>query len=314
MQVFTATLEQTAFLFLFILLGYILVKGKLLPDDTQMVLSKLENYVFIPALVLTTFLDYFTPEKISVTWKLLLFSLALELIVLPMTALLVKLCSKDAYERNIYRYGLCFSNFGFMGNAVVSVMFPEVFLEYLIFTLPLWSIIYLWGVPVMLMGESSQKPKLRQRMRNFVNPMLICTVLGMMLGALSVPVPQFIRSAVGSASNCMSPVAMMLTGMTIARFNLKDVLRIKGVYIVTALRLVLLPALFLIVLRFVTMPQVFAVCAVCSLAMPLGLNTIIIPNALGKDTRVAAGMALVSHVVACITIPMVFAVLNGLLP
>ena len=112
----------------------------------------------------------------------------------------------------------------------------------------------------------------------------------------------------------MSPVAMMLTGMTIARFRLKDVLQIRGVYIVTALRLVLLPALFLTVLRFVDMPQVFAICAVCSLAMPLGLNTIIIPNALGKDTRVAAGMALVSHVVACITIPMVFAVLNGLLP
>ena len=313
MQVFTATLEQTAFLFLFIALGYFLVKAKLLPENTQLVLSKLENYVFIPALVLGTFLEYFTPEKITVTWKMLLFSLALELVILPLTALLVKLCSKDSYERNIYRYGLCFSNFGFMGNAVVSAMFPDIFLEYLIFTLPLWTIIYLWGVPVLLMGDSSQKPTLRQRMKNFVNPMLICTVLGMILGALSVPVPQFIRSAVGSASSCMSPVAMMLTGMTIARFRLKDVVGIKGVYVCTALRLILLPALFLAVLAFVPVPEVFAICAVCSLAMPLGLNTIIIPNALGKDTRVAAGMALVSHVVACLTIPMVFAVLNGLL-
>ena len=111
----------------------------------------------------------------------------------------------------------------------------------------------------------------------------------------------------------MSPVAMMLTGMTIARYKLKDVLGIKGVYAVTGIRLLLLPAVFLAVMMFVSVPSVFAICAVCALAMPLGLNTIIIPSALGKDTRVAAGMALVSHVAACITIPLVFAVLNGLL-
>lgn len=313
MTVFIATLEQTGFLFLFILMGYLLARKKLIPDNSQAVLSKLENYVFIPALVLGTFIGNFTPEKITVAAELLLGSLGLGLIAIVLSLLCVRFCSRDPYERSIYTYGLCFSNFGFMGNAVVSALFPDIFMEYLIFTLPLWSLIYLWGVPVLLLGDSGSKPTLAQRLKNFVNPMFVCTLLGMLIGILGVPVPEFIGSAVSAAGSCMSPIAMLLTGMTIARFDLKAVLGIKSVYLVTALRLLVYPLVFIGVMLLVPMEPVFATCALCSLAMPLGLNTIIIPSALGKDTKVASGMALVSHVLSCVTIPAVLMLFEHLL-
>lgn len=313
MTVFIATLEQTGFLLLFILMGFFLARKKLIPEDSQAVLSKLENYVFIPALVLGTFIENFTPEKLTVAAELLLSSLALGLIAIALSLLCVRFCSRDPYERSIYTYGLCFSNFGFMGNAVVSALFPDIFLEYLIFTLPLWSLIYMWGVPVLLLGDSSQKPTLAQRLKNFVNPMFVCTLLGMLIGILGIPVPKFIGSAVSAAGSCMSPIAMLLTGMTIARFDLKAVLGIKSVYLVTALRLLVYPLAFIGVMLLLPMEPVFATCALCSLAMPLGLNTIIIPSALGKDTKVASGMALVSHVLSCLTIPAVLMLFEHLL-
>ena len=306
MTVFLATLNQTAFLFLFIVLGYILARWKFVPDNTQTILSKLENYVFIPALVLGTFIGNFTPEKLSAAGSLLLGSLVLAAVAIVLSMLCVRFCSKDAYERKIFTYGLCFSNFGFVGNAVVSAMFPEIFMEYLIFTLPLWVLIYLWGVPVLLMDNQGEKAGLGQRLKNFVNPMLICTLLGMLIGLTGIPVPQFVTSAVSAAGNCMSPIAMLLTGMTIAQFNLAEVLKTKSIYLVTFLRLIVFPALFLVLMPLIPMPQVMATCAVCTLAMPLGLNTIIVPSALGKDTRVASGMALVSHVLCCLTIPVIF--------
>lgn len=306
MTVFFATLNQTAFLLLFILAGYVLSKWKFVPDNAQTVLSKLENCLFIPALVLGTFIDNFTAEKLGSASELFLGSLVLALIAIGLSLLCVRFCSKDKYERNIYTYGLCFSNFGFMGNAVVSALFPEIFLEYLIFTLPLWTLIYLWGVPVLLMGDSTQKQTLAQRAKSFVNPMFVCMLLGMLIGLVNIPVPRFISSAVSTAGSCMSPVAMLLTGMTIAKFNLREILRIKSVYLVTALRLIVFPLLFIGVMLVFPMPETFAVCAVCSLAMPLGLNTIIIPSALGKDTKAASGMALVSHILSCLTIPVIF--------
>lgn len=313
MTVFTATLNQTAFLFLFILAGYILSRWKFVPGNAQAVLSKLENTIFIPALVLGTFIGNFTAEKISAAWELLVGSLFLAVISIGLSLLCVRFCSKDKYEQNIYTYGLCFSNFAFMGNTVVSALFPDIFLEYLIFTLPLWTLIYLWGVPVLLLGDSASKPTFKQRIKNFANPMFICTLLGMLIGLLRIPVPQFASSAVSAAGNCMSPIAMLLTGMTVAQFNLREILRIKSVYLVTALRLLIFPMLFLAAMTVIPLPETFAVCALCSLSMPLGLNTIIIPGALGKDTKVASGMALVSHISSCVTIPIVLTLFEFLM-
>lgn len=313
MTVFAATLNQTAFLFLFIAMGYILARWRFVPDNAPAVLSRLENCVFIPALVLGTFIDHFTVEKLGAAWELLLGSLVLAAIAIVLSRLCARFCSRDQYERNIYTYGLCFSNFGFMGNAVVSALYPDMFMEYLIFTLPLWSLIYLWGVPALLLGDSSVRQTLAQRVKSFVNPMFVCTILGMLIGLTEVPVPRFVSEAVSAAGSCMSPIAMLLTGMTIARFDLREVLGIKSVYLATALRLLVFPLLFLGVVAVLPLPETLATCAICSLAMPLGLNTIIIPSALGRDTKVASGMALVSHALSCLTIPVVLTLFESIL-
>ena len=59
MSIFTTTLSQMAFLFLLIILGFVLTKRELLPKTAAGILSKLENYIFIPALVLKTFFENF---------------------------------------------------------------------------------------------------------------------------------------------------------------------------------------------------------------------------------------------------------------
>ena len=306
MQVFTATLNQTAFLFSFIVLGYILSRWKFIPANSSTVLSKLENYIFIPALVLGTFMENFTVQQLKSASGLLTGSLIINAVAILLAHVCAHLFTKDKYVQNISIYGLCFATFGYMGNAVVSAMFPDLFMEYLIFTLPLWILIYLWAVPVLLIGSESGKQTVAQRLKNFANPMFIATLLGMLIGLINIPIPGFIRSAVNTAGSCMSPVAMLLTGMTIAQFNLKEILQIKSVYIVTALRLLVFPLLLLGAMLLIPMEKTMATCAICALSMPIGLNTIVIPSALGKDTKVASGMALVSHVLSCVTIPLIF--------
>lgn len=303
MTAFLTTLSQTASLLIFILLGYLLGKFRLVPENAHTTLSRLETNLFVPALVLSIFIANFTTEKLTIAWQLLLGSCGLLLVGVGLSLLLCRICAKDKYEQNISLYGLVFPNFGFVGNALVGALFPDMFLEYLIFTLPFWILIYLWGVPVLLMGDTNKKVTLKDRLKNFLNPMLICMFLGMIIGLLNIPVPDFITSTVNAAGNCMSPVAMLLTGMTIAHYDLGRILKIKSIYIASFLRLIFLPGLFLIVLALFPMPATFATCAMCLLSMPLGLNPIVIPGALGKDTSVGSGMALVSHVAGCITIP-----------
>ncbi len=306
-MIFHTALQQMLFLFSLIVVGYILSKFGFIPENSETVLSRLENFVFLPALILSTFITNFTLDKLERSGWLFLFSLLIEIAVMLVAVLCTKIITKDSYERKIYLYGLCFSNFGFMGNAVVKALFPDIFMEYTIFTLVLWMLIYVWGVPNLLM-ETQSKGKFIQRLKNLVNPMFICMVLGIVIGVCGISLPSFAASLIDSASACMSPVAMLITGMTISKINIKSVLKIKRIYIVSLLRLLVIPLLFvgIYVLLPIKLPQVFLICAVASLAMPLGLNTIVIPSAYGKDTTIASGMALVSHLLSVITIPLVF--------
>ncbi len=306
----SVTLNQTIFLLLLITIGYILVKLGLLQENTEKILSKLENYVFIPALVLGTFIDNFTLQKLMGAKDILLVSFIIELVVIPISFLLVRVCTKDEYIRRIFLYGLCFSNFGFMGNAIVSNLFPDIFLEYLLFTIVLWIAIYIWGVPVLLMDNHFKNTTIKQKLKPFVNPMIIAMLIGMLIGLTEIKVPSFANNLLTSLGDCMSPIAMLLTGMTIARKRFFDIIKIKSIYLVTIIRLIIYPLVFIGITKIINVPETIMLCGLCSLAMPLGLNTIVIPAAYDNDTTVASGMALVSHVLSCITIPIMFFLLK----
>lgn len=310
MSIFTTTLNQMAFLFLLIFLGFVLTKRGLLPQTAAGILSRLENYIFIPALGLKTFMENFTVEKIGSASSIFLISFVMILIIVPIAFLTARFCNRDRFIQNIYTYGLAFSNFGFMGNALVSVLFPNIFFEYLIFTLPLWIMIYVWGVPVLLLSEVGQKQGLKDRLRTFVNPVFISVLVGIIIGLSGISLPDWVTSAASSCAGCMSPIAMLLTGITVASADLKKVFTNVSIYVVSAIRLVLFPMVMITVLYILKPSETLTICAICSVAMPLGLNTIVVPSAYGKDTTVAAGMAIISHILSCITIPVVFAVMT----
>lgn len=293
-----------AFLFSLIVIGFLLVKAKIVGSDAAGILAKLENNLFIPALVLNTFVQNFTMDRLQSAWQILLASFVLLAVVIPLAILVSGWMSKDRYIRNIYTYGLCFSNFAFMGNAVVSALFPDIFLEYLIFTLPLWMGIYLWGAPSLLMSDGG-KQTLKSRLKAFVNPMFIAMLVGIILGLTGVQLPNWMNSVISSSANCMSPIAMLLTGITVANIDLGKTFRSGPIYLISLIRLLVFPLVFLAIFLLLPISDTLVICAVCSLAMPLGLNTIVIPSAYGKDTSAAAGMAIISHLLSCITIPLV---------
>lgn len=313
MSLFSATVGQMAFLMLLIAVGFFLAGKKVLPENASVTLSRLENNVFIPALVLRTFTENFTPERLQAAKTVFLFSAALAVVMIPISILLARLCAKDPFVRKIFTYGLAFSNFGFMGNAVVSALFPNYFFEYLIYTLPLWILIYLWGVPALLIPAQSGKKTLGAALKPLVNPMFVSMLVGILLGAAGVTLPGWLSGAVSSCAECMSPVAMLLTGITVAATDLKKIFADGRIYAVSAVRLILLPLATIALFLIAKIPQSIVICAVCASAMPLGLNTIVIPSAYGRDTSVAAGMAVISHLLSCVTIPLMLMLMQALL-
>ena len=320
MELFEPIFNQMLFLFAFILLGFIFSKWKFVPDNSASVLSKLENILFLPALVMGTFINNCDAETLATVWKLLVMSLVLLAVFIPLSLLVAKLCFKEQFLRNVAAYGITFSNFAYMGNAIVKAVFPNIFSEYLIFTLPLWCAIYLWGAPVLLILGSSdgeQKQTLGERAKAFLNPMMICMVIGLVLGltGLSAFLPKSVVSVIDVAGSCMSPVAMLLTGMVIGKCDVLKLLKNWRIYLLTAIKLFAYPLLYVLVFAFIPqgafISKTFLICGMCFACMPVGLNAIVVPAAYGKDTSDAAGMALVSHLGSIISIPLMFMLFNA---
>ena len=307
MTIFTQTLSQTLLLLSFVAAGYILAKTKTVQQDSAVVLSKLENWLFMPALVMGTFVEKFTIQNISSTWKLLLAGFAVMFAVMPLASFICHIVHKnDDYLRKIATYGLIISNFGFVGNPVMIAVFPEIFFEYLIFTLPFWIILQLWAVPRYLIPDSDGRKGLKSTAKNLINPMFGGMVIGMVIGLLQIPLPAFLNSAIKVAGDCMSPVGMLLTGVTVSAISLKKTFKDVKIYILSFVRLVAIPLAFAAVIVCAGGDRTTLICAVCALAMPLGTNNIIVPKAYSLDTTHAAGLAIISHILCCLTIPLVF--------
>lgn len=313
MGVFQSTLTQMMVMFSFIIAGFVLQKKNLLPAVAATVLSKLENYVFVPALVLDTFMTYCRISALLEQYKLILYCLLLLLlsfcISFPLSKVLVparRFSSDDRrYGMNVYKYALTFANFAFMGNAMaLGVLGDEGLFKYLLFTLPLNLAVYTWGIIILIPKGSRNKNALS----NLFNPIFVSLVAGMVFGILGIGnyLPDFALMAVSSAKSCMAPVAMLLTGLVIGRYNVLKLVSNKRVYIATAFRLIIIPSLMLTLLKIIGAGDYVMTLTVFAFATPLGLNTVVFPSAYGENPETGASMAMISHTLAVVTIPLIY--------
>ena len=294
-------LNQTALLLLFMLAGFVLCRMKLTPDNTAVVLSKLETYLFLPALNINNFMVHFTWENISTRWLSVLVGIVLMGVAVALAHLLAPCFTKDDYGKRIYRYSFVIANIGYMGNAVIQGVYgDEMLFDYLIYTLPLVTFVYTMGVAWLKPGSS------KVTFKTILSPMFISLVIGAVLGLSGIRMPAFLSTTLSSAAACMSPCAMILTGFIIGTFDLKALLKNTKIYVATFVRLIVIPAFMTVIVKLLGCNDTIVLCTLCAYCMPMGLNSVIFPASYGGDTRLGAGMALISHVLSVITIPVMF--------
>ncbi|MBP3325406.1 MAG: AEC family transporter [Coprococcus sp.] len=304
MQIFFTTFNQMLILFLCIIAGYILTKTKVLPDNSANILAKLENYLLIPCLILNTFIEKSSINNLSHHISTLTAALIVLMITIAISLFASSALTTDHYQKNLFRYSLITPNYNFMGNALALGIFGIDFLfEYMIYNIPLTIFTYTIGISWLKNEQSGIK------LSSLINPISISMILGLILGLVTIPLPTFFISTVSSFGSCMSPIAMLLTGMIIGHYRLGSLINNPKIYIISGIRLVVIPIIFLLLFKVTGLGQSAMPLAICTLAMPLGLNTIIIPAAYGQDTSVGASMTLISSILSLITIPVIFALI-----
>jgi len=304
MHFFGITIEQTAVLFGFMLIGYLLRKTGVFEAKASITLSKLENYVLIPALILNTFCTRFTLDAIENEFSLVVNGLFLTIITILFSYLLTPLLGYKGYSKDVCRYGLAVPDTGFMGTAVILGVFgADFYFTFMLFQLTLIITTYSWGFKQIIPVQGGDKSGFIKR---FFNPTMIALIAGILAGASGLRFPRFVNTLLTNTAGCMSPIAMILTGVVIAEYDLKMLLSNWKVYIMTFMRLLVIPCLFGLAAVLLKLDESMIARWLCVLAMPMGLNPVVVASAYGQDVSQGASMALISHVLAVITIPVIF--------
>ncbi len=315
-----ATLNPMMTLILCISIGFILSKLKILPDGASRVMAKMELWVFCPALSLTTMMRFCTVESIGehlINIILSFVGVAFSVIIaIFLSRFFIK--DKSSSERGVYTYALAFANGGYMGDPIVLNMFGEVALAYYkLFYLPFSLLINSWGIGILTPSTEGKG----SFWRRLINAPTISMLVGIVVGLCGVGehIPVFVVDALDLLKSCMGPVAMLLVGATIAKYDFSSMLKKKKVYVATALRLFVLPVLMvsftyglkslantafgLSIGNDVLFLTFFAT------ATPLGLNTVVFPEAYGGNPETGASMAMISHTLCVISIPLMYALM-----
>ncbi len=312
MEVFSLTLNQMLVMFIFIFLGFILGKGKILPKQTALTLSRLETYLFVPALNLSNMLTNCTLATFKENSIFILYGFILVVVAIVFSYPISKLFIRDydksperAYQRNIYKYAITFGNYGFVGNfLVLSIWGSTGLFKYQMLTLLPGIACTAWGLYVLIPHDKNSN----HPFKNFLTPPLIALIFGVVGGFLGLKniLPEFVLTVLSNASSCMGPVAMVLAGFVISGYEFRGLLYDKKVYIVSLLRLIVIPATMMLVLHFLGTNKEIMTYALILFATPLGLNTIVYPAAFGGDTKTGASMAMISHTFSVVTIPLMY--------
>lgn len=314
LSIFGAVFEQVVKLMIFVCVGYLLSKTKVVDFKHSKILSCLMVYLFLPAHIFHTFSEKFTVKYISENYFIILASAVMLILLIVASFFVSKLLSKDRYQRKIYAYSLIIPNFGYMGYVLADALAKSnikgisenLSINVMVFTFPLLIYTHTYGFC------SLTNKKLN--FRSLMNPPLIGMVLGAIVGLTGVYSNAFVADhmdpIITTASACMGPISMLLTGIVISEFNFKEILSNWKNYMVVALRLLIIPLAFAYALKFgadvsgfaplkdVIMPALIIYASSC------GLNTIVFPRLVGEDCKTGASLALISNIFVCITLPL----------
>ncbi len=323
MEFFNLTLTQMLMIFTLIIVGFIIRKKNIVGEEAVRVLSRVETYAIVPALNFSNFMEKCTIENFTSYYPLMFYGLGVitvSVLIAYLTAgFFVKVKGNDAalrYKKNIYKYSLTFGNFGFMGNFLILGIWGDMaFFKYSMFTFFITMVCNIWGL-LMLIPDSEDKPSVKQTvMKALTAPPVVTVFLGMIAGFLNLSqyIPVFLKDALTSAGGCMGPVAMLLTGIVIGGYNIGEILKEKKVYILSFLRLIVIPGIFLTVLTLIKAPSDVLTFTLIAFATPLGLNTIIYPATYGGETKTGASMNMISSALSVITLPLMYYIFIELL-
>lgn len=285
-----------ALLFSFMCLGYFFGKKKMIDTSHSKLISVLCVNLFMPCTVFRAFYSNFNRTYLSEYSMFILVSASILIALVILGFFVSNRLSDDKYRRNVYRYSFIVSNYGYMGYALAEGIYGATgLLNIVIFAMPIAFYIYTFGFCMLTKRGFSLK--------KLINPVIVAMFFGAVVGFFEAELPEFVTTFTSKASACMAPMSMMLAGITMSEYPLKELLQDKTTYIMSFVRLIVIPFLVYIILKPFC-PADLTRTAVLLFCMPYGLNPIIFAKLVNENYFFPAKLAFVSSIFSLITVPL----------
>ena len=299
-------LIQKLLLFIVLMLvGYIGSRRGMLGPDFARSASKLTLNVFMSATILYSVVN--NPPVMDggeLAWSLLVAFLVLALGYV-VSALITRMLPLSKERAPIFELLVSVMNPMFIGVPVAELLLGSQGVFYIALQNAFFNLLlFTYGVWRLKAGDRG-----RLRLGDIVTVPLIVTVLGVVIFALRLPCPLFLKDMLGAVSPATMPMSMVVIGASLGKVRLIDAFTEKSLYLVSALRLLLMPLLTWLLFLVLPADPILRSAMLIVSACPSGIIVSILCIQHGKDYEYSSKGILLDTALSMLTIPLMAAVL-----
>lgn len=298
MDIFVITLKQVIELFLIMLVGGVCYKTGLVTDKSKKELSNLLVSVVIPAIILNSFQTQMDLSKAKLLIEAF-FDCALVHVLLILLSFFL-LPERSGQHIRIERLSVIYTNAGFMGIPLLTAIFGAEGTFYAAVYVAVFHL-FMWTHGVFTLAkEKSVKTVVKQ----LCSPTIAAVALSLLLFFLDFKLPELLLTPISYLSGMNTPLAMLATGVSLASYDLLKLFQNRRLYYIAGLRLLILPALLILLFRLFGLTNTAAVCVLAAAACPTGALIPMVAVQYGHDERTASGVFALTTLLSLFTIPL----------
>lgn len=323
---FTDVLITVIFLLILALPGFIIAKIKFFPEKAGETISTLVLYVCQSALVITSFQSKEYVAGLGINLLLVAGLSALAHLVMFLLLRIIFISKSKDEKFRVVKYASVFSNCGFMGFPFLQSLFsgsalmPEIML-YGAVVIAVFNIMN-WTFGVYIMTGEKKEISVKKIL---LNPVIISVIVGFLLfiilkkpivdlakdGSTLDKVLTKLMQSVNFFSDMVTPLSMTVIGIKLAGVDYKKLLLDGWAYVVSGLKLVLMPVIVLLLVAFLPIAGTIKYTLYFLLAMPSATSTAMFAVRFNKDGSFASVCVLLSTILSILTIPLLYLVISG---
>lgn len=302
MSFFDTLCEMLVLLFA-IVLGYGANRMGIMGGEMDQKVSKLLLTFTLPSMILAAVVTGDALPGLAEVLSILKVALVFYLLEAVFMLAVPRFLGGTPAQKGVWRYALMFPNVGFIGYPVAVALFGQEALFYaVVLALPFNLMSFALG-PLLLAGAK------RFKLRQVFSPCVVASLLALILALSGLRPPVLLGEMLDFVGGITVPLSLLLVGSLLAGLPAGQVFASPKLWILSVLRLLVLPAVLCLILRGLDIGYMVLGVAVTQMAMPVAVNGSMLSMEYGGDTQCMAQVTFLSTLASIITIPVVAALL-----